>query len=268
MRADDPAQQVEHRQADGDGDAVQDVDDEHGRRWWRGPAPARWSGSGPGGGSRRCRPDGWRRTRRRRRVRPAGRSRAPARGTAASATTTSSAISAATWLRAAAGDDHRRTAAAAADRKPLQQTGRDVGRAERQQLLVGADRRIVPGGEGPPGEHVVGEADGRDARGRERHLDQVERGDVGHLRHRQTARHLTDHGQTQAVGADDRHHDRRGDHDDQHPRPARPDRSAGASSSDHHDAAQDQGGVVDPDRGAWRRTRSRRRCCPTAPSSR
>ena len=48
----------------------------------------------------------------------------------------------------------------------------------------------------------------------------------------------------QPVGADDRHHDRGGDHDDQHPRPAWPERPPG-QQQDHHDAAQDQGGVVD-----------------------
>ena len=66
--------------------------------------------------------------------------------------------------------DHR-AAATAADREAVEQAGRYVGRAERQELLAGVDRLAPSGREGPRGHNIVGVGDdGHAERGRHRVL--------------------------------------------------------------------------------------------------
>ena len=51
------------------------------------------------------------------------------------------------------------------DRDALRDAGRDLGHAEREQLLVGVDDLVVAGGEGAGREDGVGERDEEDGQG-------------------------------------------------------------------------------------------------------
>ena len=162
-----PGAAVDERQADSDQHAVQDAEAEHGDRGQPGPAAARCAGTGRSGELRdvdepQSGVDDERAERGRREAAPAaGRRRA------ASAGTTSEATSEYSWVRLP-------TASPSAVRLPLLLTGkpcssarRDVGRAEREQLLVRRRPLVaVPGGERAAGEHVVGVADDGDAQRR------------------------------------------------------------------------------------------------------
>ena len=76
--------------------------------------------------------------------------------------------------------------------KPWKQAGRDVGAAEREELLVAVDGLAVPGAEGTARQDVVGVADDGDAERRRQQGPQVHVADVGQRQGRQTLRHRTD----------------------------------------------------------------------------
>jgi hypothetical protein len=109
------------------------------------------------------------------------------------------------------------------DREPLGEAGREVGEAERQQLLVGVDAIALARRDRPRGEHVVAVADERDAGRHREQARQVAEGDVGQSGHREPGGDRPDHEDPVFVEREDGHDHRRADHAEQHGRQRRRD---------------------------------------------
>ena len=99
---------------------------------------------------------------------------------------------------------HGGAAGARGDREALGESGGDVDRAERGELLVGIDAVVQPAGDRPTGQDVVGVADQGDAEGDGQQLAEVAAGDVGPCQAWQAGRDVPDDGDAVLVEVEQR----------------------------------------------------------------
>ena len=243
MRPGDPAQQIQDRQADGHGDAVEHAEDQH--RHGRGqgeqelapPEPGQAAelrdldqpgrrvdhhsaqGRGGEGGQQRAQEQHRQQDR-------AHRHQRVQLGPASDRVR-----------------QHRATPAAA-DREALEQAGRHIGRAKSEELLVGVDRLPAFGGERPSGHHVVGIGHDGDSECRRQQRRQVDPAQIGERRLRQSAGDVADRGHAAGIEVEQGHGSGREEHGDQRSGDAR--KPALTSQQQHeHGGRHDQGGELD-----------------------
>ena len=103
---------------------------------------------------------------------------------------------------------------------PADESGAEVGAAEREQLALRVDRLALAGGERPAGEDVVGVGDEGDADRRADQRGEVVGRDVGKAGDGQAGRDVADDGDAAVLQVEEEDDRRRAEHADQrHRRP-------------------------------------------------